>query len=143
LEAAGLIKQYRRDRRNRWGLTTKGRKRLDTVRADTALPEAPQHRRWREAQAAASERIAGFKGDLSGALGEATSLLEADDEADSATWFEISERLHKTGRLFASATHCLREWTEPDDSQPDSDDDAPHGQRARRQIYGWDGEFRF
>ena len=82
-------------------------------------------------------------GALRGTLDEAISLLEADTEADSASWFGLSERLHQAGRRFASAVYCLREWLEPDDSQPDSDDDAPYGQRARRHTYGWDSEFRF
>jgi DNA-binding PadR family transcriptional regulator len=143
LETAGLIEQSRRDRSSYYGLSTKGRKRLDAVRAKITLPEAPQHQRWREAQLAASERIAGFRSDLRGALDEATSLLEADAEADSATWFEFSERLHQAGRRFASAIYCLREWPEPDDSMRNSDEDAPYGQRARRQTYGWDSKSRF
>jgi hypothetical protein len=39
----------------------------------TTLPEAPQHRRWREARTAATERIAGFRCDLRSALDEAIS----------------------------------------------------------------------
>ncbi|HTD09928.1 MAG TPA: hypothetical protein VK680_13650 [Solirubrobacteraceae bacterium] len=142
LEAAGLVEQSRRNRNSFWGLTTKGRQRLDAVRAKIALPEAPQHQRWRRARSAADERIAGFRGDLRGTLDEAISLIEADHEADSAAWFELSERLQQAGRLFASATHCLREWPEPDDSQPDTDD-APYRQRARRQVHGWDSDFSF
>jgi DNA-binding transcriptional regulator PaaX len=143
LEAAGLIGHTRRDRSNIWSLTAKGRKRLDAIRADVTLPESPQHQRWREARVAASQRIAGFRGDLRSALDEAIGLLEAAHEADSAAWFEISERLHQAGRLFASAIYCLREWQEPDDTHADSDDDAPYRQHGRRNIHGWDSEFRF
>jgi DNA-binding PadR family transcriptional regulator len=143
LETAGLIEQSRRDRTNYYGLTTDGHKRLDVVRAEITLPEAPQHQRWREARTAAGERIAGFRGDLRGALDEAVRLLEADTEADSATWFDLSERLHQAGRRFASAIYCLREWPEPDDSRRDSDEDASYGQHVRRQTYGWDSKSRF
>jgi hypothetical protein len=90
LQSAGLIEQSRRSSRDVWGLTTKGRKRLNAARGVTTLPEAPQHARCREARTAATERIAGFRGDLRGALDEAIALLEADTETDSAAWFEIS-----------------------------------------------------
>jgi DNA-binding MarR family transcriptional regulator len=143
LVAAGLVEYSRSKSRDLWGLTTTGRKRLDAVRAEITLPESPQHQRWSEARTAANERIAGFRGDLRGALDEAINLLEADIEADSATWFEFSQRLHQAGRLLASAIYCLYEWPEPDDSQPDTDNDAPYHQRARRQIYGWDSDFSF
>jgi DNA-binding PadR family transcriptional regulator len=142
LEATGLIESSRRDRSDLWKLTAKGYKRLDAIRAEITLPEAPQHRRWREARTAASERIAGFRGDLRGTLDQSISLLEADQEADSATWYELSDRLHQAGRKFASAIHCLREWPEPNDSQPDTDD-PPYKQRGRRQTYGWDSDFSF
>ncbi|HSZ13104.1 MAG TPA: hypothetical protein VK790_03615 [Solirubrobacteraceae bacterium] len=142
LEAAGLIEQSRRDTRDLCGLTTKGRHRLDAVRAEITLPEAPQHRHWREARSAAGERIAGFRGDLRGALDEALALIEADHEADSAAWFELGERLYRSGRLLASAIHCLREWPEPHDDQADVDN-PPHKQRDRRNTRGWDGRFTF
>jgi hypothetical protein len=77
-----------------------------------------------------------------GVLDEAIALLEADQEADSATWYERSESLHQSGRRLASAIHCLREWPEPDDSKPDTDD-PPYRQRGRRQTRGWDSEFQF
>jgi hypothetical protein len=142
LEAAGLIEQSKCGRTKIWGLTALGCNRLDAVRDEITLPEAPQHERWREARRAASERIAGFRGELRGALDEAISLLEAHREADSATWYELSDRLHQAGRLFASAIHCLREWPEPNDSQPDTDD-PPYKQQGRRQTRGWDSDFSF
>ncbi|HEX3520387.1 MAG TPA: hypothetical protein VHT29_15250 [Solirubrobacteraceae bacterium] len=142
LEATGLIEQSRLRSKPLWRLTREGHKRLDAVRAAIVLPESPQHQRWSEARNAAGERIAGFRGDLRGALDEAIALLEADHETDSTTWFELSERLRQAGRLFASAIHCLREWPEPNDSQPDKDD-PPYSQRARRQIHGWDSDFPF
>ncbi len=143
LENAGLIRRFRRRSSEVMTLTAEGRQRLDALRGEIdPLPEAPQHQVWREARAAAGERIAGFRGDLRGALDEAIRLLEADHESDSATWFALSERLHQAGRLYASAIHCLREWPEPDDSHADNDD-PPYRQRGRRHIRGWDSEFRF
>jgi hypothetical protein len=107
------------------------KRRLQGTRG-TTLPESPQHQRWTQARTAAAERIAGFRGDQRDALEDAISALEDENEDDSATWFDLSERLHQSGRRLASAIHCLREWPEPDDSHPDSDDDAPYRQRARR-----------
>jgi DNA-binding transcriptional regulator PaaX len=75
LEAAGLIEQSRRRSSDVWGLTDKASRRLDAVRSKLTLPEATQHRRWREARAAAGERIAGFRADLRGTLDEAIDLL--------------------------------------------------------------------
>jgi|CZKG01.1.fsa_nt_gi DNA-binding PadR family transcriptional regulator len=145
LQTAGLIETLRRRSKDRWLLTDTGQQRLEALRRDDKLgelPESPQHQHWREAQLAASQRIAGFRGDLRGALDEAINLLEADHETDSATWYALSERLHQAGRLLASAIHCLREWPEPDDSQPDSDD-PPYRQRGRRHVRGWDSDFPF
>jgi hypothetical protein len=140
LLAESQLEQLRRGGLDIWAITDAGRRRLAAARrADLVppLPEAPQHRRWREAQAAASERIAGFRGELRGALDEAIAALEADHEADSATWFEFSERLRKKCWLLAAAIHCLREWPEPDDAHADSDD-PPYRQGGRRDIHGWD-----
>jgi hypothetical protein len=142
---ASRRRSCRRHSRDLWLLTDTGEQRLEALRRAGdlgSLPEAPQHRAWREAQVAASERIAGFRGDLRGALDEAIRLLEADHESDSNTWFELSEHLRHGGRLYASSIHCLREWPEPDDSQADTDD-PPYGQRGRRQIRGWDSEFPY
>jgi DNA-binding PadR family transcriptional regulator len=142
LETAGLIEQYRSNGPDAITLTDTGQRRLDVVRGEITLPEAPQHQAWREARHAASERIAGFRSDLRGTLDEAIALLEADHESDSNTWFEFSERLRHTSRLVASAIYCLREWSEPDDSQLDIDD-PPYKQQGRRHFWGWDGEFPY
>lgn len=142
LEVAGLIERSRRSSTDVWRLTATGRAHLDTVRSEMTLPEAPQHERWREARSAATERIAGFRADMRSITDEATALREADHEASSATWFEISERLRHAGRLLASAIHCLREWPEPHDAIADIDH-APYGQQVRRQTRGWDSETPF
>ncbi len=139
LEAAELIEQSRRRSNEVWGLTDKGSRRLDAVRGGLNLPEAPQHRYWREARAAAGERIGGFRENLRGALDEALSLLDTDDPSPSATWFELGKRLQRTTWLLASATHCLHEWAEPDDSTADTDE-PPYGQNGRRNPRGWDSD---
>jgi hypothetical protein len=59
LEDADLIEQYRRNGPDAITLTDTGQKRLDAVRGEITLPEAPQHQAWREAQLAAGQRIAG------------------------------------------------------------------------------------
>lgn len=137
LETAGLIEQSRRRSKDVWGLTGMGHRRLGIIRDGLTLPESTQHRIWRETQTEASERIAGFRGDIRGALDEAIALLEADHEANSATWFTLSDRLHDSCWRFASAIYCLREWQEPNDSTPDIDN-APYGQKGRRYRRGWD-----
>ena len=137
LEVVELIEQSRRRSHAVWGLTDMGSRRLDAVRSELTLPEAAQHQRWREAQIEASDRITGFRGDLRGALDEAIALLEADHEADSGVWFDLSERLQRASWRLGSAIYCLREWQEPDDSAPD-EDDAPYSQKGRRYTRGWD-----
>lgn len=133
LETAGLIERSRRSSKDVWSLTPKGRNQLGAVRGEITLPEAPQHRRWRQARAAAAEHIAEFRADMRTVTEETISMLEADREADSTPWFKISDRLHASGRRLASAIYCLREWQEPHDATPDTDE-APYGQGMRRQI---------
>jgi hypothetical protein len=137
LEAAGLIEQSRIRSRPVWGLTHMGQRQLGIARDGLTLPEADQHRRWREARTEASERIAGFRGNVRGILDEAIALLEADHETDSAVWFDLSERLERASWVLGSAIYCLREWQEPDDSAPDVDD-APSRQYGRRSTRDWD-----
>lgn len=137
LEAAGLIEKSHRHSVDLWGLTAKGRRRLNAVGGDLTLPESPQHQRWREARAAARQRIAGFRSEVRGMLDEAVDLLESDPDASSATWFKLADRLHDICWRLASAIYCLREWNEPDDSVADIDD-APYRQIGRRHTRGWD-----
>ena len=70
-------------------------------------------------------------------LDEAVDLLETDPDAGSATLFELTDRLHGTCWRLASATYCLRDWQEPEDTSPDTDD-APYRQSGRRNTGGWD-----
>ncbi len=139
LQALGLIEQVRRHSRDLWQPTPKGKRRLTALRRAgelPELPESPQHQRWQEARAAASQQIEGFRGDARGALSEATALLEADEAVASDTWFAMSHRLQYTYWRLGSATYCLSEWAEPDDAEADID--PPTHQRGnRRSIWQW------
>jgi hypothetical protein len=138
LETVGLVQRSRRRGTTVWGLTAKGQRRLTAVRRELTLPEAPQHRKWREAQALAGERIDGFRRDLGDALVEAAAQLEAEGAApSSATWFALAESVQRAAWLLGSATYCLSEWAEPEDSSADTDE-APHGQVGRRNAREWD-----
>jgi len=130
-----------------WELTQAGKRRLSRLRAKgrlPELPEAPQHRAWREAHAEAEQRIEGFWTALLDDVQRAHDLLDAarvPEGPPSDVWFELGERLHQGCRRLASATHCLYEWREPDDSRADVDHhtDAGDGaldakERARRQA---------
>jgi hypothetical protein len=120
LEAAGLLVRSNRQGFPHWGLTEKGRRRLQRARRAGKvgpLPEAPQHRAWREARVLAAERMSDFRQSARDALREATRLLDAD--CDSGTWHGLSERLRSEFDRIGSATFCLREWPEPDDAHAD------------------------
>jgi hypothetical protein len=87
LEAAGLIECFRQYKCVLWTLTLKGQKRLGAA-GPVALPEAPQHRIWRESREAASERMGEFRAELRDALRDARALL-GNREAPSDAWFEL------------------------------------------------------
>jgi DNA-binding MarR family transcriptional regulator len=129
LIAEGLLARSRRHGVLVWELTDAGRGRLERTRlAGNAgkLAESPQHRAWRHARATAAERIDGFRADAREALEEAAMLLDAED-AHSDAWFGVAERLQAACWRVGSATHCLREWREPDDARPDVDDRCDTG----------------
>jgi hypothetical protein len=129
LIAEGSLARSRRHGVLVWELTDDGRGRLDRMRRAgevEALPEAPQHRAWRHARAAAGERIDGFRAQAREALEEAAMLLDTED-AHSDAWFGVAERLQEACWRVGSATYCLREWREPDDARPDVDDRCDSG----------------
>lgn len=137
LQAAGQVKCSRRQSVNLWALTSTGRERLDAARATGEigqLPESPQHRQWREARTTASERIGEFRDGLRCTLEETTRLLEANGHPSSDAWFELTERLQRACWQLGSATHCLTEWTEPDDAKADVDTQV---QYSRRHTWLW------
>jgi hypothetical protein len=119
LEAAGFIECFRQYKCVLWTLTRKGQKRLKAAEP-VALPEAPQHRLWRESREAAGERMREFRVGLRLMLREARTLL-GDREASSEAWFELGERLQDACSRLGSATYCSREWEEPSDDGPDVD----------------------
>ncbi|HYM53920.1 MAG TPA: hypothetical protein VES97_01050 [Solirubrobacteraceae bacterium] len=123
LEAARMLVRSRRHGVAMWALTRAGRQRLRRAEPAPQLPESPQHRAWRQAHTAAETRIDGF----SEAVGEAalkTFLLldAADGTVNSDAWFELGEQLGQAAWRLGSAIHCLHEWPEPSDEQPDIDD---------------------
>lgn len=137
LEAAGLLVRSNRQGFPHWGLTEKGRRRLQRARRAGKvgpLPEAPQHREWREARALAAERISEFRQSARDALSEAARLLDAD----SAAWHELSQRLWREFARLSSATYCLREWAEPDDARADLPLDWTLRNGARRNTRCWE-----
>jgi hypothetical protein len=132
LIAEGSLARSRRHGVVAWELTDDGRGRLERMlRAGEveALPEAPQHRGWRHAHAAAGERIGGFRAQAREALEDAAMLLDAED-ARSDAWFGVAERLQVACWRVGSATYCLHEWREPDDARPDVDDRCEAGDDA-------------
>ena len=136
LQTAGQVVRSRQHGCIVWGLTSDGRKRLEAAHKAGVigtLPESPQHRTWREARAAAGERIDKFREELRRALNDAISLVNADSQTPSDTWFAFNERLKHACWQFGSATHCLHEWAEPDDSSADIDE-PPYGQSGRRHM---------
>jgi transcriptional regulator with XRE-family HTH domain len=130
LVAAGLVGESRRRGYDVLALTPKGRRRTRDAEP-VALPESPQHRRWREARAAATERIGEFRDELRSALDEAAALL-TDEDAPSDAWYALAEQVGKACQRVGSATHCLREWPEPDDAKPDIASDKHRGRRNHR-----------
>ncbi|MHB1860628.1 MAG: hypothetical protein ACYCUM_11075 [Solirubrobacteraceae bacterium] len=143
LIASGLIEHAKRHGMERWALTSAGRKQLTRARQagqPLELPEAPQHRVWREARAAAAERIEEYRRQLRRTLQEANRLLDSEHGSNSDAWFDLAKRLTTLCELVASATYCEREWPEPDDAHPDHDDrllTINNAQRARRYLRRW------
>jgi hypothetical protein len=125
LEGRGSLRQGRRQGVQTWALTSTGRRRLTQARRAghlPALPESPQHRAWRDARMVAAQEMDGFLVSVREGLDDAMRLLDADPAAASDAWFELGERLHRDCRRVGSATHCLHEWSEPDDARADVDD---------------------
>ena len=138
LKAAGLIEQSRRSGFEVWTLTSAGQKSLDATRDAGelgVLPESPQHRRWREAHDIAGKRIGRFREHLREVLYEAIGVLDAHDQPDSEGWHALSQRIRDAYERLESASYCLHEWPEPDDSRADI---APRWRAGRRDIGRFD-----
>jgi hypothetical protein len=117
-------------------LTSSGRRRLTRARRRgeyLSLPESPQHREWRRKHAQAIESIEGDRERVREGLAEAVKLLD-DQGIDSQTWATMAERLHVSTAELSAATHCAREWKEPDDAS--CDNDPPILFNVRRRVLG-------
>jgi DNA-binding PadR family transcriptional regulator len=140
LQADGLIEQGRAHGMNVWKLTDAGKKHLARARKAGdigSLPEAPQHRLWREARAIAASRSGEFGDMLQVLLGQAAGLLDSHEAADSDTWHALGQRLQRACERLASANYCLYEWPEPDDSRPDT---PAYRKAERRGIHRFDDD---
>jgi hypothetical protein len=138
LQTDGLIEQFRRAGCKAWSLTDAGHRRLtymQRTRGIPPLPEAPQHRVWREARSQAEDLIDSILIDMRERLTAAASLLAAGDEAGSEPWLAMGKRLNFGCERLASATYCLHEWAEPDDAISDR---AEYSYLMRRDIHRWD-----
>jgi hypothetical protein len=138
LQTTGQIEQFRACGLVVWALTENGHRRLAAARRAQGiprLPESPQHRVWREAHREAGERIEEFREDMRERLNAAISLLDAGDQTSSEAWRATGERLQYACQRLESATYCLHEWKEPDDSIADIEEPWHVG---RRDTQRWD-----
>lgn len=138
LIVGGTVQESTRRSITAWTITEQGRRQLDAVRRAgdlSDLPEAPQHREWRRARAAATERIDDFRLELSTALDAARALLDAaSPAATSEDWFVVCDQLREASWRLGSATYCLCEWPEPSDAVADIE---PPTQHHRRDFHSW------
>jgi hypothetical protein len=133
LTAAGFIEQSRRGGAVVWRLTSAGQKQLDSARQTTdigSLPESPQHHDWREARAIAEAKIGEFRDRLRQVLDEASGMLDAHEQPNSDAWAALSNRLQHACSSLESASYCLHEWPEPDDSHADTPSRQKRGRRS-------------
>jgi hypothetical protein len=134
LEGGGALISSRRHGVHVWQLTPDGRRRLIRARRRAevpALPESPQHRRWRLARTLSSQEIERFRSELRDALEHALRLLDENRPVSSDAWFDAGERLEQACTRLWSASHCLYEWNEPTDDRADIED------RAARNVLMW------
>jgi hypothetical protein len=120
LSETGALKVERRGGFKVWALTPKGRKHLEQAEDVPDLPESPQHARWREARALATEEVERIHDALRETLEEALALTTTETPSD--TWFLLAERLRISARRLGVVTYCIHEWAEPSDDRADRDD---------------------
>jgi len=137
LRATGRIRDVRRNGLDLLALTAAGRRALEKAQSTGAviLPESPQHRKWRHSRKMARDRIDGFREALQASMAEVGALLDAE-QTPSDAWFEFGKRLGAECKRLGSATHCLLEWTEPDDARADVDEVL-----GRRSVVSWDSDY--
>lgn len=120
----GLLERCRQHGVQLLALTSTARERLREpagLAAASALPESPQHRRWRQARRVAREELGGVCEELRASLKETEALLDAVETSGSDAWFALAVRLGNRSRWLGSAVHCLHEWPEPGDEHADFD----------------------
>lgn len=131
LVQAGALEHLPRFSRDRWALTSAGRRRISGARTrEEHLPESPQHRLWREQHTRAVKGMAEYRRRLREALEQAAAMID-DERVDSEEWLTITKRLKVRSELFGSAIHCAREWAEPDDGERDAEDQRTLDDRRR------------
>ncbi len=111
-QAAGLVETSKPRGYPVWRLTSDGRKQLAKARRkreDLTLPEAPQHRLWRDARATAARRIDRLREHLRRSLTDATTLLDGEG-GDSDAWYGLRFRTGPQFERLGAAVYCLHEW---------------------------------
>ncbi len=115
-----------------WQLAPAGRRALEgAARAGRrpALPESPLHREWREARLAGGRELPRLAARLAAELADAERMLvrlrRAETPPSSDAWLALGPRLLDGCRRLGSAWHCLHEWPEPRDEQPQRDGPRP------------------
>ncbi|HUA74363.1 MAG TPA: hypothetical protein VL988_06370 [Solirubrobacteraceae bacterium] len=133
LHTRGLIEVSTHQSLTLWDLTSAGKRRLTIARRDgpIELPESPQHREWRTAREAGERRIGRLRDELETALDQTRTLL-ATEPRDSDVWFAASRELQRACYRLGSATYCLFEWAEPNDSEADLPLESQLGRRDYR-----------
>ena len=138
LEREGLLPARAEHGRTLWSTTPRGRALLARSLAAgrvPALPESPQHSRWRRARTLARIEAARLAADLADSLRSCELLLSRLDgpaarRPSSDEWFALAERLHRACRRVGSAQHVLLEWPEPEEARADLDDLSDPGDAA-------------
>lgn len=137
LAETGLLEHFREHSMDFWTLSDSARRRLRRAKgASEALPESPQHERWRAAHTLAGQELDGYRERLRAVLAETTALLDAASEGATASeeWFKLGRSLDRHMRRVGAATHCLHEWAEPTDDVADMEG---HRERGRRNSHSW------
>jgi hypothetical protein len=137
LTDAGLLSQSKCSGISAWGLSAAGRTKLRAA-GEVALPESPQHRRWREARVFAEQEFERFETQAFTLTEQAQDMLVAAARPSAPDWLKLRRRLDDALWRVAATTHILREWPEPDDAHADEGDNetralrhAPHGKAWR------------
>ncbi len=132
LIGTGELESVRRHDSSLWELTALGRRHVAKLHREERLdelPESPQHREWRAARASARRRLDGFRRDVTRLVARADQLLAADPQPHSDAWLLLGDDLQRACQRVGTATHCLREWPEPGDSERDTDTCQERGDR--------------